>query len=79
MKLFLVHIKYQKHYNLIKEYQIINITRSSNKYIITNFYNNIPTTIKSVPKIGYFKRNLRIFNLEMYVDSWHVPIRHMLR
>ena len=55
--------------NLIIEYQRLNITQRSIKYIIPKFYNDIPTTIKSLTGIGPFKRGLQNFILETYVDS----------
>ena len=45
------------------------ITQRSIKYIIPKFYNDIPTTIKSLTEIGPFKRGLQNFILETYVDS----------
>lgn len=55
--------------NLIVEYQRLNITQRSFKYIIPKFYNDIPTTIKSLTGIGPFKRSLQNFILETCVDS----------
>ena len=55
--------------NLITEYQRLNVTQRSVKYIVPKLYNDLPVFIKISPNLINFKRNLRDYLLNSYTES----------
>ena len=52
---------------LLPEYQRLTVTQQSLSFIVPNFWNILPTSLKNEQRINVFKRNLQ----EMYLNCYN--------